>query len=169
LLAREIQVPSTSTDGSRALNPNELNNAVWRSLLYLLQNPWFERLWVRQKLRLAKPNARLQHGREQLSWSETSTAVGILARTTWSTTLCKIEMQILSSRLSLVYYFARLCNQDQTIEWSIWTLINITELCQCTDSRDRVYALLSMLHHREAKSIVPDYLESPCEVYKATV
>ncbi len=83
--------------------------------------------------------------------------------------LSKIEMQNLSSRLSLVYYFARLCNQDQTIEWSIWTLINITELCQCTDSRDRVYALLSMLHHNEAKSIVPDYLKSPCEVYKEVV
>jgi len=27
------------TDSSRASNPDELNNAVWRSLLYLLQNP----------------------------------------------------------------------------------------------------------------------------------
>lgn len=40
---------------------------------------------------------------------------------------------------------------------------------QCTDPRDRVYALLGMLHPREAEAIKPDYSKSVLQTYEEVV
>jgi hypothetical protein len=49
-------------------------------------------------------------------------------------------------------------------------LLELTKLCKCSDPRDRVFALLSLLNDNERRCVIdPNYTKSVSDVYKETM
>jgi len=69
----------------------------------------------------------------------------------------------LNDRLEFIF---NLCDGRRGLE--LTELINRTKLCMCSDQRDRVYSLLSLLPTGKALGIEPDYTKSVNTVYRDT-
>jgi hypothetical protein len=63
-------------------------------------------------------------------------------------------------------FIFNLCDGRRGLE--LTELINRTKLCMCSDQRDRVYSLLSLLPTGKALGIEPDYTKSVNTVYRDT-
>lgn len=160
---------SKRAGGHRALEPVDWNVLTWRLVLHLLQNSWFERLWVRQEMCLAKRGSRLQCGHENITWTKFCTAIAFLYGNNEDHRLGEAEIEVLDKLLSMAYRFAWLVYGGVITNLSMRDLLDSTEMCQCTEPRDRVYAIMNLLPYPESKSIVPDYSMSLCESYKQVI
>ena len=125
-------------------------------LYHLLDRPYFERLWVQQEIRLANADAILICGRKVLLWSSFSTSIHAICRKQRRADLHLGFDQAahFSAKLNLVYL---LCRNHPHV--TLLDLMRETKTCECSDDRDRVYALLGILNENEAESlnIAPDY------------
>ncbi|PMD34559.1 HET-domain-containing protein [Hyaloscypha variabilis F] len=127
----------------------------------LLNRDWFGRLWIWQEARLAK-NATILCGTESIPWAAVRSVVFCLGR--------KLQPyhffdNMLSNRRDLLI---RLCDTRGSVPFL--NLIDDTKYSLCSDNRDRIFALLSMLDKsEESLHIVPDYTKTPLEVYQEIV
>ena len=127
----------------------------------LISCPWFERLWIWQEIRLAKPNAILICGSDTLPWKSFRTAL-----------FCLCEKAHLIKRISVfsdlfpvrVVKMFPLANSERGS--TFLSLMDDTKHCKYADPRDRVYAILSLLESSsEAIDIEPDYTKRTSQVY----
>lgn len=119
---------------------------------------WFERLWIRQEIRLAQPGALVMCGSLQITWVDICKAV------------CCLQISP-----SLHYPFADLYNKRLLLVGSICfykrherfdSLLQHARPSKCTDQRDRIFALLSLRSDsNRGISIQPDYSRSIEELY----
>lgn len=114
---------------------------------------YWERMWVIQEFTLAKDIILLK-GRSKLSWHE-------LVK--WT-----IGEFVLSPMGYLVHGRTRREQGNAyAIPETLDLLIRVFEKSRCSDVRDKVYALLSLVQARsgDSKSLYPDYTVSPRELY----
>lgn len=126
---------------------------------------YWERMWVIQEFTLAK-DLLLLRGRWRLSWKD-------LNRTLGSSFEDMNDTLISRSRQDAAYRLvigrrrweqrSPLTTSDTTLE----SLITIFKSSKCSDIRDRVYALLSLVQTRsdDSKPLYPDYTISPRQLY----
>ncbi|KAE9366430.1 HET-domain-containing protein, partial [Stipitochalara longipes BDJ] len=127
----------------------------------LLNRDWFRRLWIWQEVRLAK-NAMVMCGTESISWTAVCSTVCCLCTKLQS---YHVLENIPASQYTLLH---RLCNATESVP--LLYLIDWTKYSLCSDNRDRIFALLSMLNESEKHlEILPDYTKSPLEVYQEIV
>lgn len=138
---QEVQPKSRQTESSLDSRHGHFNKAISHSILYLLRNPWFGRLWVRQELCLAKANAQLQCGYKYLPWSEFCNSIGFLYISNSSYDLKVGDIQDLSRNRAKVYMFALRTRMGKSFGASAPELMEETEDCKFADPRDRVYAI----------------------------
>ena len=135
------------------------NKSELLSIFTFVDRPWFERIWIWQEVRLASRETRVTVGNRTIPWESIRTAVFCIAR--------KLHLPLgidprLTVRTKEVY---QLCDGMRSL--SSPTLIDQTNRSQCSDPRDRVFALLSLLHPSERMfGISADYTKSVAEVYK---
>ena len=134
----------------------------------LVMRPWFERLWVQQEIH-ANRNAVLICGLDTLSWHDFRKAFFCFFGYKWRTSGDDESLYPgLPIRLRLI---AKMISGADCS--TLGALIVKSELCKCSDPRDRVYAVLNMLKtvnsfERHAK-IKPDYAKTVSQVYRDVV
>lgn len=136
---------------------------TWRAVYNLLDRSWFKRLWIWQEISLAAKGSVLMCGTDSIMWEHFRTAIFRLQQ--HGTTITpKLDLPL----GPLVASILDLCDSEDNK--SLRTLISRTSGCQCTDPRDRMYALLGMVagvaNHFE---IIPNYKRSVHGVYKDLV
>ncbi|PMD30665.1 hypothetical protein L207DRAFT_641590 [Hyaloscypha variabilis F] len=134
----------------------------WLALYHFIHRPWFERLWIRQEVYLASRDPILICGRQMIPWKSICNAVISLTSKPSSTASNEL-IGPLHNRLDFVF---NLCDGRKGLELS--ELIHRTKFCMCSDQRDRVYSLLSLLPTATALGIEPDYSKSVNTVYRDT-
>ena len=133
-------------------------------LLYLMQRGWWQRMWVLQEIVFA-PKAHLLCGDRAVLWPSLDKLDEIIER-------LKQVIQITSSRqhehgtglenlLEILQIQSRLMKEPKP---SLLDLVELFQTRQCTDLRDRVFALLSLAGEEDRRENPPDYSMALSEV-----
>ena len=138
--------------------PPFLNDAKLLAITHLLHRPWFERLWIRQEVHLASADIEIVCGNQKILWEAIRTAVMCLylKPTPWFS-----QLEEYVTRIDMVY---KLCGGKNS--YNIVNLIDETKSCNCSDPRDKIYALLSLLPRAQGIGIKPDYTINVYEAYQ---
>lgn len=135
------------------------------SLTDLFRRPWFHRLWVWQEIHLASQTSSiLTYGEGEILWHVFRSAI--------------LALTYKAVRTNAVYEQAKwneyaehrsnvleIC--EKVTESSFARILEVTKSCQCSDPRDRVYALLSLFSPNEV-DIQPDYTKTTEDVFQET-
>ena len=117
-----------------------------------LERSWFKRLWIWQEARLAGVGALMICGGECMLWHKFRNAI-----------CCLYHKKSYSLQLNNVM---NICNYGQPPP-SLSRLLYDTRFAQCSDQRDRVYAILNLT--RDFSRFEPDYSKTTRDVFKSVV
>ncbi|KAI1261970.1 heterokaryon incompatibility protein-domain-containing protein [Xylariaceae sp. FL1019] len=137
--------------------PLRLTERDLGALNHLFFREWFDRLWIRQEIYLARPeHAVVCVGGATVSWS--------IFRKGWyllDTKVISFRVEPLWRRLALFCSFVR-----HNLDTSLPFLRTEFKYADCEDPRDRIYAVLSLLEPSVRAAITPDYSKSTEAVYE---
>lgn len=134
----------------------------WFAVKDLLSREWFSRLWVFQEIVLAR-KARLVVGENSLDWKISTFALEWLW---WKSRI--LEQLIESLKIEKLFsdaiwpFLRQGCKSTtNNVDDTLYKTQNLV----CSDPRDRLYAIRSLLYPEHSEIIVPDYSSSVKEVY----
>ena len=150
-----------SAEAHWALMDYELpfSNTQRVSISTLFDRPWFKRLWIWQEIHLASHEKLVMVGTRTLSWDLLCTAVYCFMTKyrPWDEFRVNLWLPVFS--------VSQLC--AKSMQLSLQGLIRYTSQSLCSDPRDKIFALLSLLPPEEKElGIIPNYAESIAKVYK---
>lgn len=132
----------------------------WQCVIDLVSLPWFTRLWVRQEIALANASAVLTAGTHEMLWSRFCSAIRYLAwKLDWEETVLKAAQRPSTTTIS---GNATNLIECQDLANDSLDVITLTDGCQYTDPRDRIYGVLGL---QTALDIPIDYGKTVREVY----
>ncbi|KAI1775003.1 heterokaryon incompatibility protein-domain-containing protein [Hypoxylon cercidicola] len=127
-------------------------------VISLLSRPWFKRLWVRQEVYLAR-KATVHVGMDSLLWDDFKNAGACL--------YSKYRQQTLGSEWIITRDVFHSCDLRR---YELTNLTGRLRSSDCKDPRDRIYAIMSMLHETERNvQIKPDYSAPIADAYQRVV
>lgn len=120
------------------------------SLHCLLDRPWFQRLWVRQEIRLAE-DALLICSSSYVPLESFATSIGVFRANRDYFTKTDVYLW---NRIAFIYDLL-----NTSVEAGLFDLLRHVSRCRCTDPRDKIYGMLSLLSVEESEKldIHPDY------------
>lgn len=139
------------------------DSSLLRAIYDLLQRQWFRRLWIRQEIFLAKQNhAVVQCGPDSMPWSVFRSALHLIrVKGKPNPRGIRSWIPLLQSLHGFIY---------QESDCSIMRLRLFFESTQCSDPRDRIYAVTSLLRQKDRRFWpAPNYTKSSIEIYSAVV
>jgi hypothetical protein len=133
----------------------------------LLNRSWFERLWIRQEVGFAASTSIIQCGSEFMLWNEFQDAITALMLKFVSFNSVPETRDPEQARWEFVFRLQSIFLLCELKHEHFSSLMNTTMTSKCTDSRDRIYALLSLLDAAgSGLGVEPDYTKCVFEVYK---
>ncbi|KAF5230786.1 hypothetical protein FAUST_9606 [Fusarium austroamericanum] len=145
-----------------------LSEVQWRAMEQLLDLDWNKRLWTFQEARLAKQEACIvKLGDQELPWVEFRNAILLLFGYKPHHTSAILDRAALGDNVARfvqrsVVPYAALDSLDD--DWI--ALISQVSSFQCTDSRDRVYAVRGLVAPTATKHVKTDYTMSTKEIFE---
>jgi hypothetical protein len=133
----------------------------WQAVADLLARPWFGRLWIRQEITLANDDAVVVIGHEQVIWKQLLAAVCLIVRKSMTAENQFDDEDIFWQHVLHVTSLRKMKRRRQ-----LYHAIGYTQGCLCSDDRDRVYALLSLIQPGLASMIEPDYGLTAKDVFR---
>ena len=121
-----------------------------------LDRSWFKRLWIWQEVRLANVGALMICGGECMLWDIFRNAILCLNDKSGRTKSHSFKIDRLMN----------LCNYYKSLPL-LRDLLHDTAYAQCSDERDRVYAILNVAH--DIFGFEPDYSMTTRDVFKSVV
>jgi hypothetical protein len=135
------------------------------ALYFLLHREWFERLWIRQEIRLANANAVVMCGSTVISWRAFRNALFCLRHKSKKREFLETKAVPFHHRIEMIYQLS-----DDASPIPLGRLLRQTTHCKCSDPRDRVYAMLSLLQNPEREmNVQVDYSLTTSQVYENLV
>ena len=127
------------------------------SIKRLLNRSYFKRLWIWQEIRLARTGAHMMCGEKKMLWDTFRNAMMCIQckATTLPPNLNDGTQQVLD--------FSIYARSQSRLE----TLIYKTRYAECTDERDKIYAILNLA--QGSVTLEPDYSRPTEEVFKSVV
>ena len=138
----------------------QLDKEVYPALRDLISRSWFERLWILQELYLGRGRIHMLCGFERTSWQQFCGALLVLQSCNAS------DPDKLGQRLAHVATTIKY--KESGGPYTLTNLLPITRHLQCSDPRDKVYAILNFASD-ESSDIQPDYSMSTSEVFRTVV
>lgn len=132
--------------------PFEEDRKILAAIEVFLDRSWFKRLWIWQEVRLADVGALMMCGGECMLWHTFRNAI-----------MCLFEKQVPPLQIKRLY---NICDYNQ-LPSRLSDLLYDTRYAQCSDERDRVYALLNLTH--DFSRFEPDYTKTTEDVFKNVV
>ncbi|UPK89170.1 hypothetical protein LCI18_000105 [Fusarium solani-melongenae] len=162
-------IAAKGTRGLRRRGPGF--HAIWprhvgKALYDLCERAYWRRMWIIQEIVHAN-NITVWCGAKSFRWYVLESlylTLKTLEETSWFAHHPYAIRVLQSSACTMVWQRAHWRHPD-TPSPRLQVLINTFRDWQCTDIRDKVYALVSMASHETA--IVPDYSKSTLDVYRA--
>lgn len=143
-----------------------LDECQFEALLNFFVRPWFSRLWIWQEVRLAASPPVVMLGTREVSWR----AVQAAAYLTFFKPKPSLQARLMLAYSGCIDTVVMLCNNGRGDEYGLLplsTLLDHTRFCVCTDPRDRIFALLSLITENDRGfGIRPDYTKTTAEVYQ---
>jgi uncharacterized protein YbdZ (MbtH family) len=141
-------------------NPDKgppISQQQWKALESLISRSWFQRLWVRQEIALARKGALAVAGDDSILWMHLLGVFELIAikRTTSAPTAVHQEVDIFTVRTFSLMRFVR----------DFPMLVAFTHQCEVTDPRDLVYGILGIASGAFTSNITIDYTKEIKEVY----
>jgi hypothetical protein len=134
------------------------NGVELLSVSEFLHRPWFERLWIWQEVHLASGDIEVMVGGRTIAWNTLKLAVSCLC---FKPTAYFGQGEAFFKRLPAVF---DLCHGSGGNP--INSLIDNSKHSVCSDPRDKIYALLSLLQNPSEIGIEPDYTKSVYQTYQ---
>lgn len=135
-----------------------LSNEVWTAIASLTQRPYFERLWILQEIQSANHNSVVQCGQAIILWYHVRRA--FLQVYKLSAGLPQFSTPLLKTK---IYHLYRISNALTTLDSD--KLFYMTSNCECSDPRDKIFAILGLLPRNFASSIELAYGAAAEKVY----
>lgn len=145
---------ATESDWWDLTLPLPYDERTWSSLAYFFERSWFTRVWVLQEALLANQQAVVQCGTIFCSWTTLLKAILVLYAKNGVPQGLKLS----------THSHAKLLSGGS--KWSLPRLLLWGIYRNCTDPRDRIYGVLSLLSPAIQKKIIPQYSLSTSEVYR---
>ena len=133
--------------------------SVWRSIENLLNRPWFKRLWIWQEVRLARNGAVVLCGDETMQWETFRNATWCLGLKCGS---WNYQFHSLALRVSDICYYSGPLS-------SMVNMLQKTKNCQYSDPRDRIFAILNLIHRYDLNGLEADYSKSTEDVFQSVI
>ena len=124
---------------------------TWSSIAWLLDRSWFSRLWIWQEVKHARKGAVIICGDATVSWEDFRKAIF---------SLC-LRPTPLSQNLRRAYRISTI-----SISRSLIQVLQRTKDAQCSNPRDKIYAVLNLVSEPERCGIQPDYEKSTSKVFR---
>lgn len=153
-ITHEVHWADTVTQSP--LEPHEMlaiNHLIYRS--------WFERLWIWQEVILASEHTQVMCGSRKTLWNS------LRATAFWLYVKNRPWFPEDPQFIPRIQQLLNLCAGKKGLRSE--DLIHQSRNCNCTDPRDRIYALLSLLQKSDSIRIEPDYTKNVYEVYQDAV
>ncbi|KAK4161022.1 heterokaryon incompatibility protein-domain-containing protein [Cladorrhinum sp. PSN259] len=130
----------------------------------LFQRPWFSRLWVIQEVRLTTAEVVVICGFTSVSWK-------LFLNSSFVLYFKGGQRPVLLDDLGSQGFLQRLTTMhDPAVTLHLPYLLQIASYLQCTDNRDRVYALVPLTSFTlKQLNITPDYSATLLTVYRSLV
>src|SRR4051794_29603979 len=117
-----------------------LTEADVLSVAELCSRSWFKRLWVRQEITLGHERAVVLCGSRQIPWACFTDAMSCIVGIAMSKLrLSPSQIQMFQISCHRVIELRELKNYKSPM-----TTVFLNRECECTDERDRVYAILNL-------------------------
>lgn len=136
--------------------PLPYDERTWSSLVALFRRPWFSRVWVLQEALLANQKAEVQCGYAFCPWTLLEKAILVLPGK--DRVPQELKSSIVSHRNALLGGLKR--TFPRLLMWATYR--------HCTDPRDKIYGVLSLVAPSIQARIEPKYSISAEQVYKTT-
>lgn len=156
--------PSTEQDtGTVWLDLNQpapFDEAAYKSIVCFLDRPWFGRLWIWQEVLLAADRAQIICGAKRMTWLALRKALVCLRR--------RREPENVRGFAQTVERSWRICQlqgESGLLDLSLPYVLHQTRNAQCSDQRDRIYAVLNLVPESLRLGIQPDYNKSVFDVF----
>ena len=140
-----------------------LEKEDYEALYNFFSRPWFSRLWIWQEVRLASSSPVVVCGNRLLHWTSIGATAFLLQTPKRRRFILEPDTE---AKFELCILRINMMSENES-RHPFLTLLIQTQLCLCTDPRDRIFALLSLLKgsHKDI-SIQPDYSKNVSEVYQ---
>ncbi|KAI0872531.1 heterokaryon incompatibility protein-domain-containing protein [Hypoxylon argillaceum] len=139
------------------------SHAETRSIFHLISREWFERLWICQEIALGEDKSFLLCGQKEILWANFR-AVMRYMYTFQGFLVEDLYARAFSKRMSLLVKLVSLRPGVSLMDLRV----DVAGF-KCGDPKDRIYALLSLLHlWDQAIGITPDYTLTASQVYRDT-
>ncbi|CAE7199910.1 hypothetical protein PTNB73_06170 [Pyrenophora teres f. teres] len=151
----------------------------WPALESLMNRPYWTRLWIFQEIVIGGAATWLRCGNATINWKTFCTAVSVLQEHLWlekdtclqlaaSVAGVNTEQIWRTKSLHLVYQdLSPLTRQisEKRMDFSFERLLDLANSGNCTNSRDRVYALIGLMSPTITHRLSPDYKIPVWRVY----
>jgi hypothetical protein len=139
----------------------------------LFCRPWWTRVWVVQEVSVAKQDmVRVICGRRSVAWTNILTAAHAIEHC-WPLVRDRIQQRYPKRTCEGFGEGIRMvqCRRDRATDppFKLLELMHQHRDCDATDPRDHLYGLWGLAGDSEDLGIVPDYLKSPHDIFKAFV
>jgi hypothetical protein len=134
------------------------NKVKHLSIWQFVQRPWFGRLWIRQEVHLALGDVEVMCGVRTIPWTALQLAIRCLGRKP----LTFDPGEGFYKRFVNVIDLCLKVKHHRTIE----RLIHHSKNSNCSDPRDKIYALLSLIYRPWAIGIEPNYTKGVYQTYR---
>ncbi|KAF5988487.1 heterokaryon incompatibility protein or allele [Fusarium bulbicola] len=186
-LIRDLSALSETDCGSQIeaylrSDPDYLGNGCWLATHDLMKRSYWYRLWIIQEIIMGASATWIRCGTVSVDWRSFCTGISLLEENLW---LVKDEL-LIRERLAatstigpawsvmsihLVYQdLSPLSDREENGGQypSFLRLLDISNTAECSDPRDKVYALVGLMSAAVADSLQPDYTLPIRHVYTAT-
>ncbi|RYP30972.1 hypothetical protein DL767_005979 [Monosporascus sp. MG133] len=131
------------------------SDQIWESLYHLFARPWFSRLWVLQEAQLANESSVVKCGEDEVTWPVFRRAVICLnAKSNGPSRGLRRLLRYADESANLLH------------EYTLDQLLNITCWRENSDSKDKIYGIMSISPPAFVSQLRPDYSLSLMDVYK---
>ncbi|KAF5599852.1 heterokaryon incompatibility protein het-6 [Fusarium pseudoanthophilum] len=160
--------PTTNRSGIEITygEPIPFSQDQWHSFEKLLDLNWHRRLWTHQEIVFANQETSIVRlGEEEMPWARYKDAVAFICTYPWGplTAILLDPARCTRNEFVFVYKVAAIdCAVKQHASWI--DALAFTEKYDCSDDRDRLYALRGLLQPDIARCIRVDYTKSAKEI-----
>ncbi|RGP60427.1 hypothetical protein FLONG3_10893 [Fusarium longipes] len=136
----------------------------WRAIEKLLALDWHRRLWTLQEATLAnKLTCIVMLGDEEMTWKQL--VEGVTLGCLWNTSPSHAIIDLAAYSHNLEVVMARFLGQDREKEYNWYGVLGSVQYFECSDDRDRIFAVRGLVRQDVAESIEVDYTKSLKEIF----
>ncbi|KAF5651537.1 heterokaryon incompatibility het-6 [Fusarium sp. NRRL 52700] len=145
--------------------PLPLSPAQWLALEQLLALQWYSRLWTYQEIVLANQDTcMVKLGKEEMPWIRFKDAITFVTVARAPPPDSFLDESTFGSNSEMILGKALACQIDLPGKYSWIDVMSLARIYQCSDPRDRVFAVQALVAPHLAQSIKPDYTKSAKEI-----